>query len=144
VDPRIFRRRLVRGSLLLLLAGGVAFGVYVLTVVPPTPDSWYPGCMFHKITGLDCPGCGMTRAVHAALNGNFRQALAYNILAPILIPAVGLAALSSLWLWVWGTTPRFPTPPRWVPITFGVLVGVFWIVRNIPVYPFTLLAPHEI
>jgi hypothetical protein len=144
VDQRIFRRRLVRGSLLLLLAGGVAFGVSILAVVPPTPDSWYPGCMFHKTTGLHCPGCGMTRAVHAALNGNFTQALAYNVLAPVLIPAVGLAALSSLWLWMWGTAPRIPSPPRWAAVAFGILVGVFWILRNVPVYPFTLLAPHTI
>jgi hypothetical protein len=144
VEPTVFRRRLVRGSLLLLLAGGAAVLVYVLATVPPTPDSWYPGCMLHATTGLHCPGCGLTRAVHAALNGNFTQALAYNVLAPLLLPLVALAAGSSLWHWAWGTTPRSYKPRTWVPAVLGIVMFLFVVLRNIPVYPFTLLAPHEI
>jgi hypothetical protein len=100
--------------------------------------------MLYRTTGLHCPGCGLTRAVHAALNGNFSQALAYNVLAPLLLPLVALAAGSSLWHWVWGTTPRARRPRTWVPLVIGIVVGLFVVLRNIPVYPFTLLAPHEI
>lgn len=42
-------------------------------------------CMFNIVTGLYCPGCGMTRAVHSLLHFKFYQAVRYNILI-ILIP----------------------------------------------------------
>lgn len=28
-----------------------------------------PGCLFHQLTGIKCPGCGGTRAAQALLNG---------------------------------------------------------------------------
>ena len=35
-------------------------------------------CLFHQITGFDCPGCGMTRSVIAFLHGNWMQAERWN------------------------------------------------------------------
>src|SRR5580704_8057393 len=89
----------VRVVLLLLAAAGVAGGVYVLAVVPPTDDSYYPRCQFHSLTGLQCPGCGITRALNAALNGRIAQALAYNPLAFIIIPVVVWSLAQSLLCW---------------------------------------------
>lgn len=36
------------------------------------------GCIFRAITGVPCPGCGMTRAWLAFLTGHFDAALAYH------------------------------------------------------------------
>ena len=35
-------------------------------------------CPFHTITGLSCPGCGMTRAVYALYDGNIEESLLQN------------------------------------------------------------------
>jgi len=35
-------------------------------------------CAYKKNTGLDCPACGLTRAFHLILKGNFRAALQLN------------------------------------------------------------------
>ena len=35
-------------------------------------------CFFHKITGLYCPGCGVTRMLVSLLTLNFKQAFCYN------------------------------------------------------------------
>ena len=35
-------------------------------------------CPFHKLTGYDCPGCGMTRACMAILHGDFLLSLQFN------------------------------------------------------------------
>lgn len=35
-------------------------------------------CMLRTLTGIPCPGCGMTRAVLSALRGDFRAAFAYH------------------------------------------------------------------
>lgn len=39
-------------------------------------------CLFSKVTGLPCPGCGMTRAIAALLHGEWRQALLYHPFSP--------------------------------------------------------------
>jgi hypothetical protein len=44
-------------------------------------------CIFNKITGLYCPGCGMTRAVHSLMHFKFYHALRYNALI-VLIPPI--------------------------------------------------------
>lgn len=43
-------------------------------------------CVFNKITGLYCPGCGITRAIHSVLKFEFYRALRYNALIFIIPP----------------------------------------------------------
>ncbi|MDR7855475.1 DUF2752 domain-containing protein [Tissierella sp.] len=43
-------------------------------------------CIFNEITGLYCPGCGMTRAVNSILRFDFYQALRYNALIFMIPP----------------------------------------------------------
>jgi hypothetical protein len=142
------QRTLVRGTLATLGAAGLLLMVGVLASVPPTADSLYPKCMLHQTTGLHCPGCGMTRSVHAALNGRFEQAFAYNVFAVVVVPYLALAGARWLWAWVWGLPPRPSRLPagvrRWSPPVIGIVMVLFWVLRNVPVYPFTLLAPHEL
>ena len=50
------------------------------------------GCIFRKVTGIPCPGCGMTRAHLAALRLDFQSAFFYHPLwfLPIPLAAVQL------------------------------------------------------
>jgi hypothetical protein len=38
-------------------------------------------CIFHHVTGLQCPGCGMTRAFHSITHGDIVTAFGFNIFA---------------------------------------------------------------
>lgn len=51
-------------------------------------------CLFRRLTGIPCPGCGLTRALLCLLRGDIRGALAYNALA---IPIFALALTILGW-----------------------------------------------
>ena len=123
---------------------GLALVLYILMTIPPAGNPLYPKCVSFTLFGLHCPGCGTTRALHALLNGRFQQSLAYNIAALPALFYFGLVALRWAWQWCWGYPLRSWTWPRiliWLTLGLFVLYGV---VRNLPVAPFNLLAPHQL
>jgi hypothetical protein len=68
----------------------VVFIPLVLLLLPATIfDSGPTICISKLITDIDCPGCGITRAVQHALHLDFQTAWAYNkliiVIAPLLI-----------------------------------------------------------
>ena len=42
-------------------------------------------CLFHELTGLYCPGCGVTRMLFSLLKLDFYQAFRYNPLLFIML-----------------------------------------------------------
>lgn len=52
-------------------------------------------CIFNKITGFYCPGCGMTRALHSIFRFDFYQAFRFNALIFIMPPNFILYYLSK-------------------------------------------------
>ena len=50
----------------------------------------YPRCMFRQLSGLECPGCGSQRAIHALLHGHISEAWSYNALLLIEMPLIAL------------------------------------------------------
>ncbi len=88
-------------------------------------------CMFHAITGLDCPGCGATRATHELLHGRFGAAWRYNALWVTVLPLAVYTAISELRV----MADRRPLPgdlPRqaWFWIVAAVAAVLFFVVRN--------------
>lgn len=127
----------------------VALGVLLLAISAwelrqrgPGGVPWLPHCVFHSVTGLHCPGCGMTRATFAASHGRFAEAFRYNPVGVVLFPLAMVGIGLELAGWVRGR----PLPFRlhfgaWGTWTIAAVIISFWIFRNIPVWPFTLLAP---
>lgn len=67
---------LYRFGLILFIAGIIASILQNLGVVT-LPQLLYP-CLFHRITGLYCPGCGGTRAFTSLLQGHFFSCFRYH------------------------------------------------------------------
>lgn len=103
----------------------------------------FPHCPFHSLTGLFCPGCGSQRAISALLHREVVQALSFNFLFVLSLPLViysSVVAFANSFT----DTPmqqKIFYSPLFVKI-FLIVVIAFGVGRNIPVHPFTLLAPH--
>jgi len=135
--------RTTRSSLagpVLVAAGGVALGVYTYVRNPSTQRGFIP-CPLHSMTGLWCPGCGMTRGLHKLLHGDVVGMLGMNIFLPFLLGAVVWGWLS----WVQDTRGARPLPrfhlPTWAWWALGASVVAYGVLRNLPVAPFSALAP---
>jgi hypothetical protein len=98
-----------------------------------------PTCLVKLTTGLDCPGCGGTRAFYYLLNGNLPQAVRHHAVAVFAAPF--LVWLYAAWALRTVTGRVLPTPRLGggAVAAFLAVWTVFSIVRNIPVAPFTLL-----
>lgn len=91
-----------------------------------------PGCIFRRLTDLECPGCGMTRATHALLHGRIADAFQFNPVGMVLLP-IALAALSlELIGWVRGKPLPFQLRPgRWGATIVAVLAIGWFVLRNV-------------
>lgn len=109
----------------------------------PANLSWYPGCLLRKTTGLLCPGCGMTRAAYSTLHGDLPRAFRMNPVGMVLLPIALFGVALEVIGWVRNRPPpfRLKVGPK---IAWGIAIVLiaFGILRNIPVWPFRLLAPH--
>lgn len=124
-------------------AGAVLIALPVVLLYRNGPGGLgFPGCLFHELTGYVCPGCGMTRATYAALHGDLVAALRFNCFGVLLFPVALLGIGLELCGWLRGkplpVSLRFGRGVMW-----GLIGAVlaFWVLRNIPQWPFTLLAP---
>ncbi len=133
------------GRWALLVAVTLMFGAAAVWLYRQGPglDGMTPGCMFRNVTGLLCPGCGMTRATHALMHGEVGAAIRFNPVGIVLFPVALAASGWEAVAWARGkpSPVRLMPGPRIACFLAAVVVG-FWILRNLPWWPFTLLAPH--
>jgi hypothetical protein len=128
----------------MLAAAGVAAlaaGTAVVAYFDPSETHLFPVCPLYSLTGLACPGCGLTRGFHALFHGDLPTAFHFNALIPVWAVIFGYVLVSFLLLAVCGKgLPMWPTNPKFMTLFMAVLL-TFGVLRNIPVYPFSLLFP---
>ncbi|MDE6395317.1 MAG: DUF2752 domain-containing protein [Duncaniella sp.] len=83
----IVRRHRVLATALIIIAVAALLTLYGL--VDPA-SGLYPRCAFKLVTGLDCPGCGSQRAIHALLHGDIASAWRSNAMLIFGLPTVAL------------------------------------------------------
>jgi len=121
--------------------GAIIFVIVFLRFIDPEKSLTLFKCPFNLLTGLYCPGCGSTRSLHHLLNGRLFTAFSFNPMLMILLPFLlfhfirkGINSFRGR------PTPLFLKNPKMAWALFGFMM-LFWILRNIPLYPFTFLAP---
>ena len=133
--PPAGRRRtwwLVAAAAALLLGGAAT-----LFAFNPTTTRLFPPCLFRAATGLHCPGCGSTRALHHLLHGRVATAFDFNPLLVASLPFVAYALVRGA-----VRTRRAPRPlPAWAIWGLFVVVLAFGLLRNLPWKPTRWMAP---
>lgn len=127
--PPVLRSQ--RSSAPLLVGVTGALGVGLVAVVDPNEAGNYPTCPFLAFTGLQCPGCGTLRVVHALVRGDVAGAVDLNVVAVLLLPLLAWA-----W-WQWLVTslrgrPREPMLPAAAGYAIALVLAVFGVLRNLP------------
>jgi Protein of unknown function (DUF2752) len=102
----------------------------------PGKTGFFPLCPFRLFTGLTCPGCGSTRAMHQLLHGHLEAAFMLNPLFTIALPFLFYALVRHSAFIFRGKTPRPNALPSPYIYLIFIIVLSFWIFRNTPFYPF--------
>jgi hypothetical protein len=128
-----------------LTAGAIALtGLASAAALPPSLLQGGPVlCPFRFLTGLPCPGCGMTRSVVALLHGDLAASVFYHPLGVAVVAGAAIVAVLALIAVVAPRVGARAVPPPWLstdalargPLPWvGVVAFIaLWLVR-LPMY----------
>lgn len=129
-----------RTSHALVLAGAAGACIFLYAFDPSAENDPYPTCPFRAMTGMACPGCGSLRATNRLLHGDVGAAFGLNALYVLMLPIL-LYTFAGMAAEVIGRPMPRLRWPSWAGYALIGVIGLFWVLRNIPVAPFTALAP---
>lgn len=126
----------------MIILGIVGVGLLSLYFIyDPSDFNFFPKCPLHATTGIYCPGCGSQRALHSLLHLDIAGVISHNLL---FIPALILVSHHYALLFMEKRDGKQRKLPLYHPkapwVIFSVIL-LFWLVRNLDMYPFDLLAP---
>ncbi|MEU5780786.1 DUF2752 domain-containing protein [Micromonospora lupini] len=130
-----------RWAVPLAAVGCVGLGMAYALLSNPTqtdPDA-APTCLLKLTTGLDCPGCGGTRALWYVLHADLPAAARHHFLFVFALPFLAYLFVA------WAANQAFGWRLPELRISSKVIVGflgawlAFSVLRNLPWAPFTSL-----
>ncbi len=112
----------------LVLSGALCLHVGLVSLKLP---AWE--CPFFNLTGVPCPGCGLTRACTLLLTGEVQASMKFHAFAPVFLVLIAILVTATL-------LPRSLTEPfieraetleRQTGLTVIIFVGLilYWLVR---------------
>ncbi len=123
-DIRVLRLKILAKNIFpaaLLLLAYVAF--YSLTGIG------FP-CVFRLITGLKCPGCGMSHALSALAKGRIAEAAAFNILSVTLLPLLGIYFFIKALQYIFTGSSELRVPDIIFLLLCSIACVLFFLERN--------------
>ena len=117
------RKKVIKIALVIFLIGAT-YAVAVLIIGAGIP------CPFRAVTGLDCPGCGVSRMFLSLFRLDFASAFRYNAAVLCLLPLMAATAARYVFVYVKYGRRR----DRFVDIAVWFMIAVllaFGVLRNI-------------
>lgn len=115
---------------------GMAAGYLLLFFFNPTTAGFFPTCPFRALTGLQCPGCGSTRACYQLIHLHPVAAFKLNPLMMLTLPFIVYGLLGFTKSAITGQPQRRIFIPSIYLWAWLALLIFFWIFRNTSWYPF--------
>lgn len=116
-----------RRSCQALIAALGVHSVLSLLKLPSLP------CAFFRLTGLPCPGCGLTRACLLLVQGDLRASFNYHAFAPVLVVFITILIAGTLLPKSWSEPfiLKAETLERQTGITVIIMGGLilYWLAR---------------
>ncbi|WP_111708399.1 DUF2752 domain-containing protein [Lutibacter citreus] len=123
---------------MLLAVIGLAFLYFYIN---PREVNFLPKCLLLTSTGIYCPGCGSQRAAHELLHFNIWKALQQNLLFIVgLFILLYYLIIKMINIIFNKNLKSYLDSPKFL-FLFLIIIITFWILRNIPIHPFNILAP---
>ena len=88
-------------------------------------------CMLHKTTGLECPGCGLTRAIAAVVRLDFAAAFDFNLLWPLYAAYFLWGSISMAAVYVKRGEAGVLPGKTWMHAVILAFVAGYGILRNL-------------
>lgn len=106
--------------------------IFITYYILNKKTGFYIPCIFHEITGLDCPGCGITRCLFHLINLNFLDAFKVNPLVFIYLPFIIAYYLYQSYLYIYDKKDKILVKiPKYFMYIVLVITILYGVLRNI-------------
>ena len=96
-------------------------------------------CLFYEVTGLYCPGCGLTRMLFSIIRLDFYQAFRYNPLIFIAMPFIILYLIDFIFKWIIGKENYWYKKINNKTWTILLIITLlFGLLRNLPIFNYLI------
>lgn len=112
----------------------IVASIVLLTLywVDPSDHLWIPKCPTKLLFGIDCPGCGCQRAIHAFMHGNIKDAFNYN---PFIVFALPYALTAVGYKYIKNKHIRnrigAVVESKFMTYTYIITFSLWFIIRNL-------------
>ncbi|MCB0474020.1 MAG: DUF2752 domain-containing protein [Flavobacteriaceae bacterium] len=125
---------------MLIFFGILAFFYFI---VNPSEVNFMPRCPLYSTTGIYCPGCGSQRALHDFLHLDLMGVIRHNVLFLLgIFVLLYHLSVESIEIFTKKKVKNVLYYPK-TPLIFLGIILIYWVLRNLPYYPFNLLAPAK-
>ena len=108
-----------------------AVAVALVYAFDPASAGFFPACPFHLLTGLQCPGCGATRALHHLLHGDVAGAFRLNALLILASPLLSCGVYVELRAHLGGKQLPAVLYRPWFGWTLAAVIAAWSVIRNV-------------
>ena len=122
-----YKKRSVR---IIILSLCILVFAVVYTLFDPSGSTYFPKCTMKALTGWECPGCGVQRAVHALLTGHFSAAIRFNPFLFLILPYVCLTLTAGTIKTPGAQKVYSALTSKTACYSYIVLYFAWWIFRN--------------
>lgn len=91
-------------------------------------------CIFYKLTGLYCPGCGITRMFESLFNLKFYQAFRFNPLVFVLLILFIIYLIIGLFI----SKPTLKKINKIIIYPLLLIIVIYGILRNFPTFSYLI------